>query len=62
MDKLFWLFTPRRSDILTRVQGYQAKEANHQHLRQQKEISVSLHLSPQESVKMMQSGGKMVVF
>jgi hypothetical protein len=35
------------------VQSYRAKEANHQHLRQQEEISVSSHGTPLESATKM---------
>ena len=40
------------------VQSYRAKEANHQHLRQQEEISASSHESLLESATMMRSSGK----
>src|SRR6266487_1590156 len=40
------------------VQSYRATEANHQHLRQQEEISASSNESPLESATMMRSSGK----
>ena len=40
------------------VQSYRAKEANHQHLRQQEDISVSSNEFLLESATMMRSSGK----